>query len=70
MMMIHIIQENGKQNVKKDMEEGFSYGKINQNIQDSGKMINQMDLENLYHLMEIIIQENGQMEKQMGKENL
>ena len=68
--MIHIIQENGKHNVKKDTEEGYNYGKINQNIQDSGKMINQMDLENLYHLMEIIIQENGQMEKQMGKENL
>ena len=52
------------------MEEEFNYGKINQNIQDNGKMISQMELENFYQLMEIIIQENGQMGKQMEKENL
>lgn len=68
--MIRIIQENGKFNLTKDMVGEFNYGKINQNIQGNGKMINLMDLVNLNHHMEIIIQENGQMEKQMEKENL
>ena len=70
MLMIHIIQVNGKSNLKKGMEEAFNYGKINQSIVDNGKMISQMELENFYQLMEIIIQENGQMGKQMEKENL
>ena len=70
MMMIHIIQENGKLMQKKDMVGEFNFGKINQNISDNGKMINRMDLVNLNHLWETIIQENGSMEKQMGKENL
>ena len=37
------------------MVEAFNYGKINPNIQGNGKMISQMDWENLYHQMEIII---------------
>ena len=48
----------------------YNYGKINQNIQGNGKMINQMDMANLNHSMGIIISENGLMGKRMGKENL
>ena len=70
MLMILIIQENGKFNLKKGMEEAFNYGKINQSIVDNGKMISQMDLGNLKLQMEIIIQVIGLMVKQMGKEHL
>ena len=47
----------------KEMEEEFYYGKINQNIKENGKKINQMEKENIFIQMVIIIQENGKMEK-------
>ena len=45
------------------MEEEFYYGKINQNIKENGKKINQMEKENIFIQMVIIISENGKMEK-------
>ena len=45
------------------MEEEFYYGKINQNIKVNGKKINQMEKENIFIQMVIIILENGKMEK-------
>ena len=45
------------------MEEEFYYGKINQNIKENGKKINQMVKENIFIQMVIIILENGKMEK-------
>jgi hypothetical protein len=48
----------------------FYYGKINQNIKANGKKISQMEEENIYILMVIIILVNGKMEKLMEKENL
>lgn len=70
MMMIRIIQENGKKIQKKDMVVAYNFGKINQNIQDNGEMTNQMDMVNLNQPMGITTQVNGWMEKRMEKVNL
>ncbi len=70
MMMIHIIQENGKKIQKKDMAVVYNFGKINQNIQDNGEMTNQMDMVNLNQPMGVTTQVNGWMEKRMEKVNL
>ena len=56
--------------MNKEMEEEYFYGKINQNIKVSGKKTNQMEKENLFILMEIIILENGKMGKLMERGNL
>ena len=68
-MMVPYIQENLILQKKKEMEGVYFYGKINQNIKDYGKKINQMEKENIYILMGIIIEGSGKMEKQMVKEN-
>ena len=63
MMMDQYIQVNLILMKIKEMEEEFYYGKINQNIKENGKKINQMEKENIFIQMVIIIQENGKMEK-------
>ena len=70
MMMVLYIQENLVQLKKKEVGLEFYYGKINQNIKANGKKISQMEEENIYILMVIIILVNGKMEKLMEKENL
>ena len=62
-MMVQYIQANLILMMIKEVEEEFYYGKINLNIKGNGKKINQMEKENIYILMVIIIQENGKMEK-------
>ena len=70
MMMVQYIQENLVQTKKKEMDLEFYYGKINLNMKANGKKISQMEKENIYILMVIIILANGEMEKLMEEENL
>ncbi len=63
MIMVQFIQENLVKQKKKEADQEFYYGKINPNIKGNGRKISQMEKENMYIQMEIIIQENGKMEK-------
>lgn len=51
----------------KEVEEVCKYGKMVQYIKDIGKIIQHMDMEDLYILMVMFIQENGKMIELMEK---
>jgi hypothetical protein len=54
--------------MEKDMEKGYKFGMMVQNMKENGKMISQMDMEHFIKQVEMFIKEIGRMIKQMVKE--
>jgi len=66
--MVFLIKVNGSKASVKDLE--FKFGRMGQNMWDSGKIIKLMGMELYIMQMEIFIKESGSMIKLVAKEHI